>query len=657
MNALHWSIVIEYIACAYLFILLIGAADDRCGRTRPDYIFCFSLIVSLLAVVFGIMSAYVLKFSPRMPRESALWIHTVDHLLLALTITAISGDANALLFEDRTQVPRYKRLRRLLCVLYLIAAAAVLLNLKSGWLFAVGADNRYLQGPFAWSKYWFMAVNMIVILIAFLLERKHARPAFTRVALLLPLLIIVVTVLQRLCPEVRLEGTLAAMTLTVLFIYGQQQKLYIDHLTTLVSREMFYKTLERFAERKTLFHVMIISLRNYKSVNIRFGQRVGDGFLRLVGLWMSGLEKSAVTCRFSGVEFALIVQNVHVGDSDYGALIARICERFAQPWEYESHCATLHASIVDIAYPEHASTVNELISSLEYAVRLAKDAESGNVVRFDKHLRNRAGRRGYVMAQLEHALYEDRYFIHFQPIYDCHKKRTVGAEVLCRMRDASGAIMPGEFIPLAEETEFVRQIDRRVLVLACGFFGENRGCGLEWLSVNISGMEYHNPQTQQWLYDLLERQRLPGGSIRLEITERMLIEDMDRAVAAVAQLRAHGVGVSMDDFGVGYSNLFNVTRMPLDCVKIDKSLVGHIATSDRARDMLRLVVDGLSKLGAHVLVEGVETAEQLQIVAQMGVDFVQGYHHAYPMSGENLLGFLAAERRKNDICGAKENDV
>ena len=651
--------MIKLIACAYLFILLIGASDNRAVRTRPDYIFCFSLIVSLLAVIFEIVSFYVLTYSPQLPHKSVLWMHTVDHLLLSLTITAISGDANALLFEDRTQVPRYRRLRRLLCALYLMAAAAVLLNLKSGWLFSVDGAGRYFDGPFVWSKHWFMSANMIVLLAAFLLERKHVRPAFIRVALLLPILVIAVMVMQHLHPEARLEGTLAAMTLTVLFIYGQQQKLYIDHLTTLVSREMFYKTLERFAERKTLFHVIIISLRNYKSVNIRFGQRVGDGFLRLVGIWMSGLEKSAVTCRFSGVEFALIVQNVHVGENGYEALLAKIYERFTQPWEYESHCVTLRESIVDIAYPEHASTVNELISSLEYAVRLAKGAESGNVVRFDNHLRSRAGRRGYVMSQLERALHENRYFIHFQPIYDCHKKRTVGAEALCRMRDASGTIMPGEVIPLAEETEFIHRIDRRVLVLACGFFSENRDCGLEWLSVNISGMEYHDQRTQQWLYDLLEQLRLPGGSIRLEMTERVLIDDMDRACAAAEQLRAHGVGLSMDDFGVGYSNLFSVTRMPLDCVKVDRSLVGHIATNARAQDMLRVVVDGLRKLGARILVEGVETAEQLRIVEQMGVDFVQGYYHARPMSGMDLLDFLASERRygKSGICGAKENGV
>ena len=561
------------------------------------------------------------------------------HRVMATSITA---DANALLFEERTSAPRYRNTLILLWVLCAIAGVLILSNVKTGILFYFDDAKRYIRGPMAWMTYFLMVVDMAVMLTVYLKERDRARHTFIRVALLLPPLIILISVLQTVFPNTPFSGTLGALALTVLFINGQQQRMYTDHLTNLISREIFYKLLDQYAKRGVLFHVVIVSLVDYKSVNNRFGQRIGDGFLRAVGDWMGRLQKKATTCRYSGVAFAMIVRDMDV--ADYETLIQTLAKRFEQPWEYDGNRATLNVAIADIAYPGYVSNVNELISSLEYAMRLAKRGESGGIVRFNKQLRNRMGRRDYVLSQLELALEEDRYFVEFQPIYEFGRRRTVGAEALCRMHDSTGVIMPGEFIPLAEESGLVTAIDRVVLEKTCAFLSQHPDCGLEWISVNIAGMEYASPEAREWLYALLERYQLGPGRIRLEITERTLIKDMEGARVAAEILRSHGVGLSMDDFGIGYSNLFNVTHMPLDCVKMDKSLVDHVEHDSNARMLLASVVQGVKSLGMHVLAEGVETESQMGILEQMGADMVQGYYHARPMSGPNLIKLLEHER-------------
>lgn len=636
----HWTVVAEYIACAYVLVLIIGMIGDRKTPFRQNRLFTLSLTVTLGCILVNLATVYC---AGRVSRAVVVFINAL-YFALTISMTAcIMLDINMLMFQDREHVPHCKHINGILSAMLVAGLIFVFFGTRYGWLFTVSADGVYNRGPLVWFPFWYLAAGIAVLLVGFLAEHTRVRPAFIRVALLLPPLVIGISALQFVFPDTLISGTLGAIVHMVLFIYGQQQRADTDHLTMLASREMFYKTVDAFAKRNILFHVIIVSLRDYKSVNNRFGQRVGDEFLRSVGMWLAAQNKHAVTCRFTGVEFALIVPETKV--EDYEKLFAALQERFRHPWNHENLSVRLYATFADIAFPEHASSVNEIISYLEYGARLSKSGEGGGAVRFDKQLRNRIGRRNYVVAQFERALMKDRCFWQYQPVYDCKQKRFVGAELLSRFIDESGAtVMPGEFIPLAEEVGLVNTLDHMTIEAACRFLSAHREEGIGWLSVNVTGMEYREPTARAWLYSVLERYGLPEGCLHIEITERVFIEDLEGASEACNALRAHGLRISMDDFGVGYSNLFNVTRLPLDCVKIDKSFVDHITENEKACNLLRVVAGGLQALGTELVAEGVETEAQQQIVERIGVDMVQGFYHARPMDEDAYLALMLKER-------------
>jgi len=262
-------------------------------------------------------------------------------------------------------------------------------------------------------------------------------------------------------------------------------------------------------------------------------------------------------------------------------------------------------------------------------------------VRFDKKLRNEFGRRNYVLSQLETALKKDRFFLYFQPVYDCEQRRYTGGEVLLRLNEESGLpISPGEFIPLAIESGIANVLGWMVLEKTCRFLHDNADSGIEWLSVNVSAQQYEFDETFRRLEVLLEQYQIPPSRIKLEITERVLIDDVDTAAATMTNLNSLGVGIFLDDFGTGYSNLVNVMSLPFECVKIDKGFIRGVAQSKKSYGMLETVVRGLRALRVVVLAEGIETPEQDEIVKGLGIDRIQGYYYARPMPGEEFAWLL-----------------
>lgn len=623
-----------------LAIIFVYSLMERNRSALKQNVFRVSVAVTLFTILLTIVTFHLFELAEQIPRWLDYAAATLYHIGIACSVSSITGAMVVTIYEYR---PSSRRMKVAALVIAAICALEILIaiaNIYTGWLFTVDESSSYQHGPVYRIDLLYLLVAYIIIEVFYRLERKHVKRSFRLIVYTLPVLALVMGVYQYFYLDHVLTGTILSLSLLVLFIYGQQQRLHTDPLTELSNREAFFHVLQRLSARKRGFRVIMIGIGQFKLVNNQFGQRAGDMFLREIGAFLASFEPRAAAYRFTGVEFALVA--VDIPERAYEDLFRRVTERFKEPWTADGEKVTLCAAVSDIRYPDHATGVDELIAALEYSMRIAKsDAAAGGVVRYSAQLRSEFGRRNYVLSQMERALAEDRFFIYVQPVFDCRKKRFTGGEVLLRLNEKNGRpISPGEFIPLAIEAGIATELGWMVLEKTCRFISENRDAGIDWLSVNISSQQNEFDETVRRLEKLLEKYDIPPKCIKLEITERVLLDDTDKARATIGELGGRGVGVFLDDFGTGYSNLVNVMSLPLECVKIDRALIRGITQNPKSYGLLQTVVSGIRAMHTIVLAEGVETHEQDEIVHRLGIDFIQGYYYARPMPREEFLWLI-----------------
>ncbi len=615
---------------------------DKKSRSLKETIFQLSLAFSLFASILNIFSIYAIENAVRMPLLLDIALNTFYYFAVAVMTTMVSITTYVTMFEGRYSEQRFKTAIAISLSFFLIEVLTVLLNLFTGRIFYFDEQHFYHPGPLNAIGVAFLLVAIVSVVWFGLLERKHVKKAFRLILLVLPSIAAAIGFVQYLFPKTILTGTIIAFSLLTLFIAGQQQRARVDSLTELSNREAFFNDISHLCQRKIPYSIIIIGLKNFKQVNGQYGQRAGDALLCAVGSFLSRLEPRATAYRTSGVQFTLVIRKRD--QAEYEALFQSVIERFSWAWLTDACTTELRAVFADIHSPEHAADVDEVIASLEYATRLAKEDPNGKPVRFSDRLRCQFARRNYVIAQMEKALREDLFFLNIQPVYDIQQQRFTGGEVLLRLNEDNGMpISPGEFIPIAIETGIATKLGMMVMEKVCRFLHANQDLEIGWLSINISSQQDEFDETVHHLEMLLDQYQVAPERIKLEITEMVLLEDLERAHATMDELNRRGIGVYLDDFGTGYSNLVNVMTLPFECVKIDKGFIRNVATNPRSRGMLQTLVTGLRSMNVIALAEGVETEEQDNIVRELGIDRIQGYYYARPMPSEEF-SWLISER-------------
>ena len=633
MRAVRDIIVSEFLSCIILAVICVYSLMGRNRASFKQAAFHGSVLISFGALLITIFTFFLTNQGSKVPAILQILTGSLFYLGISIAVASITGAMFTTMFENRLRSPMFRVATIVTFTLLLLQVLMVIANLATGWLFTISPEGIYTRGSLYRIDILYLVLSYCNVLVFYRLERKRVKNAFRLIMYSIPILAVIMAVFQYFYMDTILTGTILCVSLLILFIYGQQQRLHIDSLTEISNREAFFQSLMQLSAHDTSFRVIFVSLIKYKLVNNQFGQRIGDEFLLEIGHFFASLDSKVIPYRFSGVEFALV--EAHMATPAYEVLFARVRERFEKPWFVEGQSIMIGAAVCDIRYPDHAADINELIASLEYAMRLAKSDVNNKPVRFNGLLRSEFGRRNYVILQMERSLREDRFFLFIQPIYDCALKRYIGGEVLLRMNEENGRpIPPGEFIPLAIETGSATELGWMVLEKTCRFLSANRDVG--WLSVNISSQQNEFDETVRRLETLLEKYEIQPECIKLEITESVLFEDLERARATMEELGRRGVGVFLDDFGTGYSNLSNAMSLPFECVKIDKGLIGGAKQNPKSYGLLQTVVNGLRSMNMLLLAEGVETLEQSELVRQLGIDLIQGYYYARPMPSEEF---------------------
>jgi diguanylate cyclase (GGDEF)-like protein/PAS domain S-box-containing protein len=429
-----------------------------------------------------------------------------------------------------------------------------------------------------------------------------------------------------------------------------------DPVTNLANRALFVERVRHAIGRARRddsdLGVMFLDIDDFKTINDSLGHGAGDAALIDVAKRLSNSIRSSDTAaRFGGDEFVVLLEDL---DSTETAteVAERVLEDLRQPLVVAGKELVVRGSI-GISIMAGSSTIgaDELIRDADAAMYIAKRDGKGSYRMFEPEMHAGVLARLELRADLQRALESGQFELHYQPIVRLADSRVAGMEALLRWNHPErGLVLPGDFIPFAEETGLIVPIGRWVLRQACL---QAVAVQKHWtdeaplyMCVNLSVRQLQHSDVIADVRDALQESGLDPALLMLEITESMLIEDPEVAVVKLQDLRALGVRVAMDDFGTGYSSLSYLSRFPVDVIKMDRSFLRPEATQE-AHDLSSAVVALGSSLALDVVAEGIEFDAQLSRLRDLGCELGQGFHFAHPMESAHLMDYLAGRPERD----------
>lgn len=419
-----------------------------------------------------------------------------------------------------------------------------------------------------------------------------------------------------------------------------------DPLTTLPNRSTFRDRLiqhVRQAQRQhSSFAVLFIDLDRFKLINDTLGHELGDHTLLVAADRLAAaLRECDTVARLGGDEFAVIAADLR--DNDTAVRLAEtLIQQLSAPFMAHQHRLHIDASIGVAVFPEHGDTADQLIRRADLAMYKAKQLGGGRAALFSRQLDERAEAALALENDLRDALDHDELAVYFQPQAQLASGCLSGMEALVRWQHPHmGMLSPVNFIPLAEERGLIHAIGDRVLDLALAQLAawDAEGLTIPRLAINVSPVELRTGYVER-VRAALARHGIAATRLELEITETALTADGIEVMRILNTLRAHGISIAVDDFGVGYSSLGQLRRLPIDALKIDRSFVSEIHLSGQDAAIVEAVVTMARALGLRTVAEGTEAEQQRLVVADLGCDCVQGYLLGRPMPGAEVARWL-----------------
>ena len=426
-----------------------------------------------------------------------------------------------------------------------------------------------------------------------------------------------------------------------------EQLAHYDALTSLPNRILFQDRLRRaLARHRRHSHrgaLMFLDLDRFKQVNDTLGHEKGDELLvETTARLLDCVREDDTVARLGGDEFTVILNDL-VDENLAREVAERIIKRLEEPFDLSGHETFISASIGIVFFPGDGDTIEQLTRNADMAMYEAKNQGRATFRFFNEGMNARIVERMTLEAGLRAAQLDEQLKLFFQPKFDIKTRRVVSVEALVRWNHPErGLLTPDSFIPLAEETGLILDIGRWVIFEACRQvkkWRDDLGHTLP-VAVNLSARQFGDAALIDDIAQALEQYGLDPGLLTVEITESMLMEDIDRAVGMVKRMKRLGLDIAIDDFGTGYSSLSQLRRLPFDELKVDRTFVKDLPASVEDMEIITAVISMAKSLNLKVVAEGVETFEQLDFLSEQGCDLAQGYLIGKPVEGSVLPLYL-----------------
>ncbi len=433
-----------------------------------------------------------------------------------------------------------------------------------------------------------------------------------------------------------------------------QHLAYYDLLTNLPNRRLLIDRLEHSlavnARHKNHGAILFIDLDHFKTLNDTKGHSIGDLLLVEVAKRLQSCAREGDTlARLGGDEFVVILEDLNEDAAQAAVQVEALCSKIInavnQPYHLDNYLYHSSASIGICMFSNQQITVDELLKRADIAMYQAKSAGRNTLSFYDPAMQATLQARAALEFDLRLAIEENQFKLYYQMQVD-YAGKVHGAEVLIRWQHPiKGLVPPLQFIPLAEETGLILPIGLWVLNTACAQIKawENDPIASHLqIAVNVSASQFHDPDFVKHVSDMLENYAIQSDRLKLELTESLVLNNVEEAIVKMQSLRELGVRFSLDDFGTGFSSLYCLTKLPLDQLKIDQTFVRNICVNNRDAVVVQTIIGMANNLGIEVIAEGVELEEQRAFLKQHDCNFYQGYLFSKPLPIEAFEAKLKA---------------
>ncbi|MBY0146226.1 EAL domain-containing protein [Neobacillus niacini] len=424
-----------------------------------------------------------------------------------------------------------------------------------------------------------------------------------------------------------------------------------DALTGLPNRRKLdhelHNALAEAKEKKRIVGILFLDLDRFKYINDSLGHKMGDKVLQVIAERLrESLRNEDVIFRQGGDEFVILLKNL-IARENLVETAARINKIITEPIKLLGNEFVLSASIGMSIFPDHGYEAEGLIQKADHAMYLAKES-GGGIQHYELGMSTSLSRKLLLEQYLHKAIEKNELSLHYQPIVDVYGKKVIGFEALLRWNHpVLGAIPPGEFIQIAEESDLIIKLGNWVLETACRQrkAWANMNLPQFYVSINVPARQINLEYFLQNVKETLEHYQLPSHLLKIEITERTAMTNVQRTLNTIKELQDSGVDIILDDFGVGYSSISYLVQYPFNTIKIDKSFIEGLDNKNQ-RSVCRTLVAMGKNLGMNVVAEGVEELEQYQFLCSIGCHNMQGYYFSRPATVEHVETFFTARQQK-----------
>lgn len=437
---------------------------------------------------------------------------------------------------------------------------------------------------------------------------------------------------------------------------------FYDGLTGLANRMLFMERLHHeisvSKRHGRFFALLFLDLDQFKRINDSFGHHIGDLLLKNVSgtlkkstrntdtsVGPESRESESLIARLGGDEFILLLSDINEPE-DAATVARRILKEIPISHDLDGHTISVTTSIGISVFPTDGEDAEVLMKYADSAMYHAKETGRNNYQFFKKSLNAKVLARFSIEQDLKHAITRDEFVLYYQPQLDLVSQRIVGAEALIRwVHPQKGLIPPDKFIPLAEESGLIIDINKWVIQTACkqNTLWRRSGFTPIRIAVNLSGYQFTNQNIIQIIRDALEETNLSAKYLEVEITENMFMQNTKETIRILEEMRDLKLRIALDDFGTGYSSLSYLTSFPVDILKIDRSFVMGCTTHNNNRIIIKAIVAMGHSLGMKIVAEGIESSAEFEFLKEQGVNEGQGYHFSPPVAHDEFVKLLKSE--------------
>ncbi|MBA2657349.1 MAG: EAL domain-containing protein [Tatlockia sp.] len=421
-----------------------------------------------------------------------------------------------------------------------------------------------------------------------------------------------------------------------------------DPLTELPNRVLLIDRVEQAIiqarKKKSLLAFLFLDLDHFKMTNDTIGHTMGDKLLQAVSnRLLIATNKFDTVARLGGDEFVILLPDL-LNEAQAKHMAQDILYSIeSKPFQIDQYSLKITASIGICYYPKDGFDFESLMKNADLSMYHAKDSGRNNYRVYEEEMKSRVINRMQLDNALHDAIKNNEFFLHYQPIIDLRNKKILGLEALIRWNNhLLGRLMPADFISIAEENSLILDIGKWVLEESCSQIKHWHEQGFSELSiaVNVSGRQFRQRNFPEIVGEILAKTNLSPRFLELELTESLLVDNVNYAVEKMHQLKAMGIKLVIDDFGTGYSSLSYLKQFPLDKLKIDKSFTSQVDNKENEAAIARAIITLGHSLDLEVVAEGVETELQNEFVINQGCDYAQGFYYAHPNNPEAINDYL-----------------